>query len=233
LAEFREKSERKILNYLKLKFRSPARAEVSSSFNLPYPTVCQIYNHFNRTGRTEALKRGGTRPKKLTSDQIVEISRWLEEECTLTLREIQRRIANDFAVEHYKILTGNGNTASFLDFLNELFKNLRDSNRENCILVMDNVRFHKVAEVKEAVLNAGHQIVFLPPYSPFFNPIENLFHQWKNIVRSAAPKCDDELYEAIRTVNLKVTAENCAAYCNHVFQNCISCIAGERNFNFK
>ena len=45
---------------------------------------------------------------------------------------------------------------------------------------MDNVRFHKMKIVEELVLDYGHNILYLPPYSPFLKPIENVFSKWKN-----------------------------------------------------
>jgi transposase len=105
---------------------------------------------------------------------------------------------SSIGVEHFKVLESNGNTANFLAFLRELFQRLANSRRENCILVMDNVRFHRVKEVRDAIQDAGHEVVFLPPYTPFFNPIENMFHQWKSIIRNRAPNTDGELMACIR-----------------------------------
>ncbi len=63
-------------------------------------------------------------------------------------------------VEHFKVLDGNGNTAKFLHFLHELFQKLCNENRAPCILVMDNVRFHRVTEVGDAIRNAGHEVIY-------------------------------------------------------------------------
>ncbi len=41
------------------------------------------------------------------------------------------------------------------------------------IIVIDNATFHKGSDMKEAVENAGHTLLYLPPYSPDLNPIEN------------------------------------------------------------
>jgi transposase len=97
---------------------------------------------------------------------------------------------------------------------------------------MDNVHFHKVTGITQVMQNAGHEVVFLPAYSPFFNPIENMFHQWKTNVRNRAPNTDTELMIAIRDIRC-ITAENCDAYVEHVYQNCVTCVSGERNFNYK
>ena len=44
-----------------------------------------------------------------------------------------------------------------------------------CVLIMDNASFHKSDDMKNAVLKAGHLLLYLPPYSPDLNPIE---HKW-------------------------------------------------------
>ena len=58
----------------------------------------------------------------------------------------------------------------------------------NAILVMDNVPFHHSQSVCTFVERAGHQIKFLPPYSPFLNPIENAFNQWKTWSNAPSPQ---------------------------------------------
>jgi transposase len=93
-------------------------------------------------------------------------------------------------VEHFKILEGNGNTANFLTFLNKLLLHLASTSRQNCTLVMDKVHFHKVTEVTQAIQNAGHEVVFLPAYSPFSIPLRT---RWRTNVRNRAPNTDIEL----------------------------------------
>jgi transposase len=48
-------------------------------------------------------------------------------------------------------------------------------------VVMDNLPAHKVAGVREAIEAAGARLLCLPPYSPDFNPIEQLFAKWTNL----------------------------------------------------
>ena len=54
-------------------------------------------------------------------------------------------------------------------------------------VVMDNLRPHKVAGVREAIRAAGASVLYLPSYSPDFNPIEHLFAKLKELLRKAAP----------------------------------------------
>ena len=62
-----------------------------------------------------------------------------------------------------------------------------------CIVIMDNLAAHKVAGVRQAIEAAGATLLYLPPYSPDLNPIENAFAKLKAHVRSAAARTIDAL----------------------------------------
>lgn len=130
-------------------------------------------------------------------------------------------------IPHYKILDGNGNRERFLEFLTELYPTLLP----NTILVMDNVPFHKGPVINAHVQAAGFVIRFLPGYSPYFNPIENFFHQWKTIVRDQEPNTEAELMAAINSVRDHVTPLQCHNYFDHVNANCVQCMAGVRELS--
>ena len=51
----------------------------------------------------------------------------------------------------------------------------------SCVIVMDNASFHKRLDIQEAIRDAGHTLLFLPPYSPQLNPIEHKWAQAKAI----------------------------------------------------
>lgn len=65
------------------------------------------------------------------------------------------------------------------------------------VLVMDNLRAHKVAGVQELLADAGIKVVYLPPYSPEFNPIEHLWWELKAFVRRFKPKDQDSIEQLI------------------------------------
>ena len=62
---------------------------------------------------------------------------------------------------------------------------------------MDNVAFHKCYEIRHQIEDDGNEVRYLPPYSPFFNPIENIFSKWKEITKRANANNNAELIEAI------------------------------------
>jgi len=80
------------------------------------------------------------------------------------------------------------------------------------IVIADNLSSHKVAGVKEAIEAVGATIRYLPPYSPDLNPIEKLFSKLKAMLRKAAARTVDALWEQLgRLVDL-VSPNECLNY---------------------
>ena len=78
---------------------------------------------------------------------------------------------------------------------------------------MDNLPAHKVKGVRQAIEAAGATLMYLPAYSPDFNPIEMAFSKFKALLRAAAARSIDALWEAIdwpstpsRQPNAKITS---------------------------
>jgi len=80
------------------------------------------------------------------------------------------------------------------------------------IVVLDNLPAHKGAAVREAIEAVGASLLFLPPYSPDFNPIENAFSKFKALLRKAAARSVDQLWAAIATASETFTPQECANY---------------------
>ena len=69
--------------------------------------------------------------------------------------------------------------------------------RPGDIVVMDNLGSHKGAGVRSAIEKAGASLLYLPPYSPDFNPIENAFAKLKALLRKAAERTVESLWTEI------------------------------------
>ena len=80
------------------------------------------------------------------------------------------------------------------------------------VVIMDNLPAHKVAGVKEAIEAAGATRVFLPPYSPDLNPIEQAFAKLKALLRKAAARTVDDLWAAIADAIELFTPAECANF---------------------
>ena len=83
------------------------------------------------------------------------------------------------------------------------------------MVVADNLGSHKVAGVREAIDAQGESILFLPPYSPDLNPIEQLFAKLKALIRGVAPRTREALVSAIGSIIEQVGATECANYLAH------------------
>ena len=79
-------------------------------------------------------------------------------------------------------------------------------------VILDNLPVHKVHGVREAVEAAGAQLLFLPSYSPDFNPIEPAFAKLKALLRSAAARTTADLHAAIRHAFTRFTPQECRNY---------------------
>ena len=78
------------------------------------------------------------------------------------------------------------------------------------IVVMDNLPTHKATGVREAIESAGARLLFLPPYSPDFNPIENAFAKLKALLRARAERTIDALWTAVGILMPAFTPAECA-----------------------
>jgi transposase len=78
--------------------------------------------------------------------------------------------------------------------------------------VMDTLSPHKVAGVQEAIRAAGASVLYLPSYSPDFNPIEQLFAKFKALLRKAAARTQTALWETIGTLLDDFAPAECQNY---------------------
>ena len=125
----------------------------------------------------------------------------------------------------FKLQEGSVNANVFVEYLDQLFNDLTTSGISRCLLVMDNVRFHKTDVVMAKINSSGHKVLFLPPYSPFLNPIEEVFNQMKCIVKNTHPQNKQQLMDAIMNTPSYISPQQCLNYCNHAetyFTRCIS-----------
>jgi transposase len=83
------------------------------------------------------------------------------------------------------------------------------------VVVLDNLAAHKVKGVRQAIAAAGASILYLPPYSPALNPVEPLFAKLKALLRKAAARTKDELWQTIGRLLASVPPSECANYLSH------------------
>ena len=80
------------------------------------------------------------------------------------------------------------------------------------IVVMDNLGSHKGKAVRRAIRAAGAHLLFLPPYSPDLNPIEQMFAKLKHLMRKAAERTVEATWRRIGDLLSSFTPNECANY---------------------
>lgn len=100
----------------------------------------------------------------------------------------------------------------FLAYLDQV---LCPALRPGQIVIMDNLGAHKVNGVRERIEAAGAQLLYLPPYSPDFNPIEQCWAKVKQSLRSAKARTLDVLEPAITQALASITPQNAFAWFSH------------------
>jgi transposase len=83
------------------------------------------------------------------------------------------------------------------------------------IVVMDNLPVHKSQRVSDAIAAAGCTLVFLPPYSPDYSPIENMWSKVKTHLRAAAARTFNAVVDAAGDALRSITPEDCDGYFRH------------------
>ena len=104
-------------------------------------------------------------------------------------------------------------------FLAYVRQQLAPTLRSGDVVVMDNLSAHKVAGVSEAITAAGATVVYLPPYSPDFNPIELVFSKLKRLLRTAATRTVEDLWNLLGQLLDHFPPDECRRYFSHCGYN--------------
>lgn len=107
------------------------------------------------------------------------------------------------------VLDGPMNAAAFLAYVEQV---LVPTLIPGDIVVMDNLPAHKPAHVRRAIEAAGALLLYLPPYSPDFNPIEMAFAKLKATLKKVAARTVAELWQAIAASLSSFTPAECRNY---------------------
>ena len=107
------------------------------------------------------------------------------------------------------VFDGPINAVSFLAYVQQ---ELVPTLKPNDIVILDNLGSHKGQAVRSAIRAAGARLVFLPPYSPDLNPIEQVFAKVKGLVRKAAPRTLDAVNDEIANALNAIPPQECANY---------------------
>jgi transposase len=87
--------------------------------------------------------------------------------------------------------------------------------REGQVVVMDNLSSHKGSRIRDLIEGRGCELIYLPPYSPDFNPIEEAFSKIKALLRKAEARSRDALVEAMGRAISAVTPRDAQGFFEH------------------
>jgi len=107
------------------------------------------------------------------------------------------------------VVDGPMNTNAFLAYVEQV---LAPTLKPGDIVVMDNLSSHKAPVIRQAIEAAGAKLLYLPPYSPDFNPIEQLFAKLKALLRKAAERSVEALWNRIAVLLNAFPPDECANY---------------------
>jgi transposase len=107
------------------------------------------------------------------------------------------------------VLDGAINGRSFLAYVEQF---LAPTLQPGDVVIADNLGSHKVVGVRDAIEARGASLLFLPPYSPDLNPIEQVFAKLKALLRKAEPRTRETLWQTIGSTLDRFAPDECARY---------------------
>lgn len=110
------------------------------------------------------------------------------------------------------VLDGAVDGESFLEYVKQI---LVPTLRRGDVVMMDNLRVHKVPGIRQAIRAAGAKLLFLPKYSPDLNPIEMVFAKLKALLRGAAESTLEATWRKIGSLVGAFTPAECTRYIRH------------------
>ncbi|KAL7862608.1 hypothetical protein SRHO_G00115920 [Serrasalmus rhombeus] len=201
-------------------------------------TVSSIIQTFRRENRwvcrasSQAWQRSPFTPQQV--DAICEMG---IANNAIRLGEIQSAIIDNHELKH---AVRPYNTQQLVTFIDTLYRDLLPdgemalNDRENApnltnyVVIWDNVRFHRSNTIRQWFATHNRMLMpFLPPWSPFLNPIEEFFSAWRWKVYDRQPHTQMTLLAAMDAACEDITAEACRGWIRHSRRSVPRCIARE------
>ncbi|KAG2213333.1 hypothetical protein INT45_013200 [Circinella minor] len=127
----------------------------------------------------------------------------------------KKRKANTQDLDKPKKLPKGTTAYHIVKFINVVMDTLDKHNKKEMFIVLDNCRIHHSQFVTDVITRRGYKALFMPPYSPFLNPIEECWSKIKKLIRRNPLDERDTLTPRIAEACLKVTVEDCNGWIRH------------------
>ncbi len=115
-------------------------------------------------------------------------------------------------VEATMTIEGSVDTLVFNAYCQEV---LRPTLRAGDVIVLDNLGAHRASRIEEITLDCGARVIWLPPYSPDFSPIELMWSKVKTYLRRVKARTQEELEKAIAAALETITPGDCLNWFRH------------------
>jgi transposase len=153
---------------------------------------------------TDLLRRYGRSPRGTRLHDHTPCGHWETHTVIAALRPD--------AITAPAVFDGPIDNASFLAYVEQV---LAPTLRPGDVVVLDNLAVHKQPDVRAAIERVGARLRFLPPYSPDFNPIEQVFAKLKAFLRAVRPRTFDQVCELVAIALTFFTPTECQNYVRH------------------
>lgn len=129
---------------------------------------------------------------------------------------------------HYITHYGGFNDECFIRFISELKEKLNDDKRY--VYICDNVAFHKSRNLKEFIKEKKFEFLYLAPYSPMLNPIEECFAKVKMIIAKELAR-KSGIMDSVKIATSSITSDNCKGWIKHSKEFFPQCFAERPIYN--
>ncbi|XP_029656061.1 uncharacterized protein LOC115229946 [Octopus sinensis] len=119
---------------------------------------------------------------------------------------------NKYGMIMKELHNGPINKEFFVNYIVNLKSACIDNGIESPVFIMDNAKIHHYKLLKSKMSELNLEILYLLPYSPFLNPIENVFSKWKNHIIRGNAKKENELFILINEGFESITENDCNGF---------------------
>ena len=148
--------------------------------------------------------------------------------CSEKANGMKKRKRGNGKTEEVEVNTRIGTRSEhFIEFLVGVMDTLDQFDIKGRYLIMDNAAIHKVTEIQNLITSRGYKATYLPPYSPFLNPIELFWSKIKGNIRRDCLNADDNLNTRMVESAKTISIDDCVNWISHSYPFFVRCLVLE------